>query len=350
MFYSRNIIWNYILVSRLGGRPATADAVMSSSFHGTPMASSHMDPHNQSSQLLEMTKSLIENFTNDSQLMTQSLDPAILGFSATSNSVSSLMATPTPMNNGNLYNEQSNIPIVQSSGPLITASIRMMPVPETLMSPECGPALINQPRTISSLTSSTINNATLPNVRGMRTIQQQRPTNSTLVSNTKSLRKTDKSSPSNSPRKALANTTNAKIYQNQSIMKQTTQVRSHDTSTTLSSVATTEDEDEDDPNAAAGNTAKIRKVAQKSQKQLKNINQFKTVENKEIEKSAILIQKLWRGYSTRKKTVREIAESIQQKRTQEYIVKLTKDMEMTKQALENERKIQQLQMYKYNFF
>lgn len=94
----------------------------------------------------------------------------------------------------------------------------------------------------------------------------------------------------------------------------------------------------------------IRKVAQKSQKQLENNHQLiqKAVENKEVEKSAITIQKLWRGYRTRKKTVHDIAEGLQQKRTQDYVVKLTKDMEMTKQALENERKIQQLQMQAIN--
>lgn len=319
-----------LLVSRLTAhhRPATADAVMSSSFHGTSMTTSHIEAHSHSNQLLEMTKSLIENFTSDS-LMTQSLDPTILAGSSLNSSMTSSIREPHPstMNNGNLYNEQSSIPIVQSSGPLVTAS-KMMPVPESLMSPDCGPPMIIQQRPVSALTTS---------ARNIR-VNQQRPASSPASSNKspRALKKPDKSSPSNSPRKAMANTTNTKIHQNQSILKQTThQLRQSETAT---SVATTEDEDDEEIN--------IEKRKTKTKKQLENSHQ--KIENKEVEKSAILIQKLWRGYSTRKRTVADISENLQQKRTQDYIVKLTEDMEMTKQALENERKIQQLQMQAIN--
>lgn len=334
---------------------------MSSSFHGTSITASHIDAHNQSNQLLEMTKSLIENFTSDN-LMTQSLDPTILAgsnmnISMNSSMISSVMQDPlpSPMNNGNLYNDQSSIPIVQSSGPLVTAS-KMMPVPESLMSPDCGPPMIIQPRPVSTLTSSSTNHTTTT-AKNIRYNQPQRPatTPSSASKVSRVVKKPEKSSPSNSPRKAMANTTNTKIHQNQSILKQTVhhQQQQHhlhlnETSTTISSVATTEDEDDEEMNVEK--LKSIRKVAKKSQKQQENIHQVlhKAVENKEVEKSAILIQKLWRGYSTRKRTVRDIAESLQQKRTQDYIFKLTKDMEMTKQALENERKIQQLQMQAIN--
>lgn len=353
---------NYLLVSRLSGhhRPATADAVMSSSFHGTSMTTSHIDGHNQSNQLLEMTKSLIENFTSDN-LMTQSLDPTILASGNLNVSLmnssmnSSIMqdSHPSSMNNGNLYNDQSSIPIVQSSGPLVTAS-KMMPVPESLMSPDCGPPMmIIQQRPVSTLTSSTTNHT-----KNIRYSQPQRPatTPSSASKTSRVVKKPEKSSPSNSPRKAMANTTNTKIHQNQSILKQSVHhqqqhqhhLHPHETSTTISSVATTEDEDDDEINVEK--LKSIRKVAKKSQKQQENHHQIlqKAVENKEVENSAILIQKLWRGYSTRKRTVQNIAETLQQKRTQDYIFKLTKDMEMTKQALENERKIQQLQMQAIN--
>lgn len=72
-----------------------------------------------------------------------------------------------------------------------------------------------------------------------------------------------------------------------------------------------------------------------------------SLNNKTTENSAILIQKIWRGYMSRKRG-QSIADILQKKRTQDYIVKLTKDMEMTKTALENERKIQQLQMQAIN--
>ncbi|XP_070509404.1 centrosomal protein of 97 kDa isoform X3 [Chironomus tepperi] len=329
-------------VSRLSGhhRPSTADAVMSSSFHGT-----------------------IKNFTSDS-IMTQSLDPTILGGASINTSMNSSMTTsmlmkelnPSPINNGNLYNEQSNVPIMHTSGPLITAS-KMMPVPETLMSPDCPPITIQQQqqRPVSNLTSSSSAVVNIAKTTS-RVTNQQRPSSSPATTKTSRIaRKTEKSSPSNSPRKSLVNTANTKIHQNQSILKTSQQTSLHSTieqqsMTTQSSVVTTEDEDEDELDHMNVEKLKaIKKVAQKNQKQMENHQQLqKSLENKEAEKSAILIQKLWRGYSTRKQTSRDLADSLQQKRTNDYIMKLTQDMEMTKQALENERKIQQLQMQAIN--
>jgi centrosomal protein CEP97 len=381
-------------VSRLSGqhhRPVTADAVMSSSFHGVTSSPSHNnDPHNHSSHLLDMTKSLIENFTSDA-LMTQSLDPTIFGSSSLNTSMNSSMtssmiirdhpSSPTH-HNGNLYNEQSHIPVLNSSssGPLVTAS-KMMPVPESLMSPDCGPSSVvpttNQQlpivRPVSSLTTSTTS------VRTTKVIQQRPSSSPAAASTTKSssriaMKKVEKLSPSNSPRKAtkaMMNTANTRIHQSQSILKNSTQNQtqavpppptpppqtlqqqqeelSHQA---CSSVTTTEDEDEDECDKVNVEKLKsIKKVAQKNQKQLENHHQLinkAAMENKEAEKSAILIQKLWRGYSTRKQTTNEIANALQQKRTNDYILKLAQDMEMTKQALENERKIQQLQMQAIN--
>lgn len=358
-------------MSRLSGhgthRPATAEAIMSSSFHGMLNTSLHNDPHNNSHHLLDMTKSLIENFTSDS-LMTQSLDPTILGAGSLNTTMNTSMTSsimmkdshPSPLNNGNLYNEQSSIPILNTSGPLVTAS-KMMPVPETLMSPDCPPVIIQQQqRPISSLTSSASATATTSSYKNSKI--HQRPSSSPATTKSSRIaKKTEKSSPLHSPRKVLMNSANTKIHQSQSILKNSShsngqqQLHEHQlqSTSTFSSVVTTEDEDEDECDKVNVEKLKsIKKVAQKNQKQIENhqLNQQfqKAVENKEVEKSAILIQKLWRGYSTRKQNVRDIAEALQQKRTNDYIMKLTEDMEMTKQALENERKIQQLQMQAIN--
>lgn len=363
-------------MSRLSGqhhRPVTADAVMSSSFHGVTSSPNH---NNEQHHLLDMSKSLIENFTSDS-LMTQSLDPTILGSPSINSSMNTSMTSsimirdshPSPTNNGNLYNEQSHIPVLHSSGPLVTAS-KMMPVPESLMSPDCGPSSViatpqqqQIPRPLSGLTTSVSH--TTSSVRTTTKItQQQRPSSSPAATKSSSriaaAKKQEKTSPSNSPRKAIMNTANTKIHQNQSILKnsshhpqntQQPQEVHHQQSSAVSSVVTTEDEDEDECDRVNVERLKaIKKVAQKNQKQLENHQQVNkaAVENKEAEKSAILIQKLWRGYSTRKQTVGDIANALQQKRTNDYILKLTQDMEMTKQALENERKIQQLQMQAIN--
>lgn len=366
-------------VSRLSGqhhhRPVTADAIMSNSFHGTTTSSpSHNDSHNHSSHLLDMTKSLIENFTSDT-LMTQSLDPAILASNNMNSSMTMRDSHPSPTQNGNLYNDQSHIPVINSSsGPLVTAS-KMMPVPESLMSPDCGPSSViptchQSARPISSLTTitSSVRNKILQQ-------QQQRPssspaaTSATAKSRIASTKKVEKLSPSNSPRKALKammNTANTKIHQNQSILKnsnhhhqkppsqqpppQQLNLQQEEVQTAaLSSVVTTEDEDECDK-VNVEKLKSIKKVAQKNQKQIENQQQISkaSIENKEAEKSAIMIQKMWRGYSTRKLNNIDIANALQQKRTNDYILKLAQDMEMTKQALENERKIQQLQMQAIN--
>lgn len=60
---------------------------------------------------------------------------------------------------------------MQSTGPLASAS-KMMPVPESLMSPDCGPMPIIQQRTnigVSSLTTSTTNYVTSSTVKTIRT-------------------------------------------------------------------------------------------------------------------------------------------------------------------------------------
>lgn len=311
------------------------------------MNTSHIEPSNHSNQLLEMTKSLIENFTSES-LMTQSLDPTILAAPHMNHSLNTSMTSsiyePHPSSNGNFYNEQSSLPIVISSSPLI-ANSKMMPVPESLMSPDCAPPIMQQ-RPISTLASST-SGYSPSNMKNRSNSQPQRPSSVPAPQSrgNRTLKKPEKSSPSNSPRKSIVNTTNAKIHQNQTILKQSTHRHQpsihNEPGTGLSSVATTEDEEEDEVHHVK--IRSTRKAAQKSHKQNQN-NHSRSFEN-DVERSAIVIQKLWRGYSTRKRTVRDIAESLQQKRTQDYIVKLTKDMEMTKNALENERKIQQLQMY-----
>ncbi|XP_028028264.1 centrosomal protein of 97 kDa [Bombyx mandarina] len=66
--------------------------------------------------------------------------------------------------------------------------------------------------------------------------------------------------------------------------------------------------------------------------------------------AAVTIQKMWRGYRSRnlnKDTLR-ILHAIQAARARQHIQRLTCDMEATKAALESERKIQQLQMQAIN--
>ncbi|XP_075234359.1 centrosomal protein 97kDa isoform X2 [Lycorma delicatula] len=68
--------------------------------------------------------------------------------------------------------------------------------------------------------------------------------------------------------------------------------------------------------------------------------------DRDVEEAAIRIQKVWRGYQTRtlNRKVLSVYQHIQTLRTNQYIKKLSADMEATRAALESEHKLQLLQM------
>ncbi|XP_077265072.1 centrosomal protein 97kDa isoform X4 [Temnothorax americanus] len=70
----------------------------------------------------------------------------------------------------------------------------------------------------------------------------------------------------------------------------------------------------------------------------------------QTEKAAICIQRMWRGYHTRNlnRTATSILKTIDMLRTNKYIQKLSTDMEATRTALESEHKLQLLQMQAIN--
>ncbi|XP_015432919.1 PREDICTED: uncharacterized protein LOC107188997 isoform X2 [Dufourea novaeangliae] len=70
----------------------------------------------------------------------------------------------------------------------------------------------------------------------------------------------------------------------------------------------------------------------------------------DAEKAAICIQRMWRGYHTRNlnKKATNVLKTIEMMRTIKYIQKLSTDMEATRTALESEHKLQLLQMQAIN--
>ncbi|XP_011880002.1 PREDICTED: centrosomal protein of 97 kDa isoform X2 [Vollenhovia emeryi] len=70
----------------------------------------------------------------------------------------------------------------------------------------------------------------------------------------------------------------------------------------------------------------------------------------QTEKAAICIQRIWRGYHTRNlnRKATSILQTIDMLRTNKYIQKLSTDMEATRTALESEHKLQLLQMQAIN--
>lgn len=105
-----------------------------------------------------MTTSLIENIKNGDSVVIQSLD----GSNAKSNSSQEStprMVTPNPYNGESRFlfksNNDSHVSLFTehqptSGGPL-TAASKMVPVPETLMSPDICPSSIVQRVTVSAI-------------------------------------------------------------------------------------------------------------------------------------------------------------------------------------------------------
>lgn len=337
-------------MSGANNRPLTADSVMTSSYSfGTAI---HNDLNNTMSQL-DMTRSLTENFTND--LMTKSLDPSLLDTSSLNiSSVSEIIDAPPAVkqlpsssvnnlvnnmnNNGNFYNEQPNS--VPTQFPMVTASVsfsynlslrfmylscyiltfilqKMMPIPESLMSPDCAPPfpLTNQQQPLTHKPKPITTGKPQPSKLGILQRPSSSPANSAGGGgkSQKAVKKSSEKSPTLSPKKKII-----EIEKNDKISR----VAKHIEREIIDDIEKSTMESGEKPS--------------------------KVIENREIENSATVIQKLWRGYCVRKMYNQKISEELHQKRTQDYITKLTKDMEVTKQALENERKIQQLQMQAIN--
>lgn len=323
--------------SRLSGRQGSPDS-MASSYHGNTSNSSIISNEQMSnaSHLLQMTTSLIENIKNDS-IMTQSFDSNSTNCNSKSNTTcSSQDSTPRTIT-PNQYNDQptSTPPM---GGPLAAAS-KMVPVPETLMSPDCCPGSVAHRVTVSSINNQVHNSKVNKNKENKMSSPKMRSPH---------LKRNAERSPQLSPRKQNnnANSMRSNLLNDNQIKQRLISNSVHVTNPDVGSTGASSDDDSDHINVDKLKTIR-NKAAQRCQQQKECVDISNVNINHETESSAVVIQKIWRGYRTRKKT-KDIAEKLLKKRTQEYIEKLTKDMEMTKAQLENERKIQQLQMQAIN--
>ncbi|XP_055919576.1 centrosomal protein of 97 kDa isoform X1 [Eupeodes corollae] len=327
--------------SRLTGRQGSPDS-MASSYHGNTSNSSIISNEQMSnaSHLLQMTTSLIENIKNDS-IMTQSFDSNSTNCNSKGNTTcSSQDSTPRTIT-PNQYNDQptSTPPM---GGPLAAAS-KMVPVPETLMSPDCCPGSVAHRVTVSAMNNQVHNSKVNKNKENKMSSPKMRSPH---------LKRNAERSPTLSPRKLNnnANSMRSNLINDNQIKQRLMTNSVHVTTPDVGSTGASSDDDSDHINVDKLKTIR-NKAAQRCQQQKEIIDISNVNTNHETESSAVVIQKIWRGYRTRKKT-KDIAEKLLKKRTQEYIElfhrKLTKDMEMTKAQLENERKIQQLQMQAIN--
>ncbi|XP_058055745.1 uncharacterized protein LOC131207152 [Anopheles bellator] len=379
-------------VSRLSGRQNSPDA-MSNSYHGNlsvnnSLSSGHSDNSSGGSQLFELTRSLIDNITSDGgSIMSQSLDPNMLATnnssggsnSMTESIILSKQQATANQNHSGLYNDQSTtpLPVVLSDGPL-TAASKMVPVPESLMSPDCGPSTTTaasivhrnmqncnkqpQPQTpqIPKAIKTKDSNRSVGQIGGGIPVTSA-ATKSGSPRAVKRNNSSERSSPSLSPRKTLTNHATNGAPHSRPVSAQSKHSVHPATATPSecgSSNAVSSDEESE-----AINVEKLRTIRHKAAQQTHHPGTSRIKEkeptapkattlldvvaiiddNKAAENSAIFIQKIWRGYVARKR-MRGVAEKLFHKRTNDHIQQLTKDMIVTKQQLEAGRKIQQLQM------
>ncbi|XP_063365966.1 centrosomal protein of 97 kDa-like [Cydia amplana] len=216
--------------------------------------------------------------------------------------------------------KEKELPIKPVNQSLEAAS-KMVPVPESLMSPDYQDPIYDIQRTIPkpnpinvSNTSSPSSNSSLHEDRPHRQITQPKVINNSLKSSPK-LPKSATSSPK----------MKAKMEQRKGSLK-------FEPKEKVNGVSRDEiDQEKMEIIKLASNQRRQKKMSAESM-------------------AAVTIQKMWRGYRSRnlnKDTLR-ILHAIQAARARQHIQRLTCDMEATKAALDSERKIQQLQMQAIN--
>ncbi|CAK1589257.1 unnamed protein product [Parnassius mnemosyne] len=217
--------------------------------------------------------------------------------------------------------QQSSKPVNQS----LEAASKMVPVPESLMSPDYQDPIYDIQRTIpkpSNHTANSISNTSSQSSNSSVQDDRQKQANKSLKGSPK-LPKSANSSPK----------LKSKMEQRKGSL---TKCEVKNEEKKLNGITNNTEIDQIDPEKL-----EIIKLASNQRRQKKM-----SVESM----AAITIQKMWRGYRSRnlnKDTLR-ILHAIQAARARQHIQRLTCDMEATKAALESERKIQQLQMQAIN--
>ncbi|XP_037303621.1 centrosomal protein of 97 kDa isoform X2 [Manduca sexta] len=206
----------------------------------------------------------------------------------------------------------------------LEAASKMVPVPESLMSPDYQDPIYDIQRTIPK----PINSAnSVSSQSSNSSIQDDKPRNLSQPNSLKNLK--------GSPKLTKSATSSPKLK---------TKMEQRKGSLTKLDVRNEEKKlngMKDGPDDIEQDKLEIIKLASNQRRQKKM-----SVESM----AAVTIQKMWRGYRSRnlnKDTLR-ILQAIQAARARQHIQRLTCDMEATKAALESERKIQQLQMQAIN--
>ncbi|XP_033150771.1 centrosomal protein of 97 kDa isoform X3 [Drosophila busckii] len=135
--------------SRLSGRQGSPESMVNS-YHGNSSNNSICSDNGSVNHALQMSTSLIENIKNDGDGYSLA---SISGMSSSVTTKTYNSTESTPRNiTPNPYNEQAYMGQTPTGGPLAAAS-KMVPVPETLMSPDVCPSAVAQRVTVTALSS-----------------------------------------------------------------------------------------------------------------------------------------------------------------------------------------------------
>ncbi|CAH0746404.1 unnamed protein product [Diatraea saccharalis] len=209
----------------------------------------------------------------------------------------------------------------------LEAASKMVPVPESLMSPDYQDPIYDIQRTIPKPTNNSVNSISNTSSQSSNSSLHEEKPHRQIVQPNKNIRGSPKLTKSATSSPKLKSKMERKCSLPKSEVKEDKKING------ITKEQSTDEIDQD--------KLEIIKLASNQRRQKKM-----SVESM----AAVTIQKMWRGYRSRnlnKDTLR-ILHAIQAARARQHIQRLTCDMEATKAALESERKIQQLQMQAIN--
>ncbi|KAL0879239.1 hypothetical protein ABMA27_003020 [Loxostege sticticalis] len=211
----------------------------------------------------------------------------------------------------------------------LEAASKMVPVPESLMSPDYQDPIYDIQRSIPKPTNHSVNSISNTSSQSSNSSVHEEKPHRQIVQPNKNIKGGSPKLPKSATSSPKLKT---KIERKGSLSKGDIKTEEKK----LNGMTKQESTDQIDPDKL-----EIIKLASNQRRQKKM-----SVESM----AAVTIQKMWRGYRSRnlnKDTLR-ILHAIQAARARQHIQRLTCDMEATKAALESERKIQQLQMQAIN--
>ncbi|KAK7873559.1 hypothetical protein R5R35_008800 [Gryllus longicercus] len=273
------------------------------------------------------------------QLMSQSLDPSLL-FSTGNLSKDSSSSEQNSVQ-ANQSQEDSSSSEINSGGncPLQAAS-KLVPVPESLMSPDYRPVnpVVNRVMRPRS--------GTVGHTNGHHSAPVSTRQTGSVHSSPKMCRSLH-ASPRQRARSAIEPRGVHSLQQHSSHGHG--HGHRHGTRKLFGHEPTSSDEDSE---MSASKLETIRHRAQERWQRKEGAAPAPTNATPAVaaENAAVVIQRMWRGYHTRNLNteVQAIFRKIQDSRTQQYIEKLSNDMEATRAALESDRKLQVLKMQAIN--